>query len=227
MNSICKSQIGRYIQVLIDDGKTYTLMNEDYISGVKVTQAETDVLLRRDAVQKMVERHSSTVHFFMLQSDIDEFVKKVEYKLFRRQQYTEDSYIWVNEVLNMEGGDNYSIRRIHPNLVDTEGEYLSTSMQDSKGNYPYETELEGIRENGEVVHQYYFKNQSNDQIGEKRMFDVMGFGLVILPDSDSWLCICPLVTQEVLPCIFQYPALRHGILSCHSRLADDAIFLCF
>ena len=67
----------------------------------------------------------------------------------------------------MEGGDNYAIRRIHPNLVDTEGEYLSTSMQDGKENYPYETELEGIRENGEVVHQYYFKNKSNNQIGEK------------------------------------------------------------
>ncbi|MGN0324609.1 MAG: response regulator [Oliverpabstia sp.] len=167
MNSVCQSQIGRYIQVLIVDGKTYTLLNEYHISGVKVTQAEADALLGQEAVRKTFEHNSCTVHFFVLQSDIDEFVKKVEYKLFHKQQYAEDSYIWVNEVLNMEGGDNYAIRRIHPNLVDTEGEYLSTSMQDSKGNYPYETELEGIRENGEVVHQYYFKNKSNDQIGEK------------------------------------------------------------
>lgn len=167
MNSIGQSQIGRYIQVLFVDGRTYTLLNQDHISGVQVTQAEADALLRQEAVKKTVKHNSCTAHFFVLQSDIDEFVKKVEYKLFHKQQYAEDSYIWVNEVLNMKGGDNYAIRRIHPNLVDTEGEYLSTSMQDSKGNYPYETELEGIRENGEVVHQYYFKNKSNDQIGEK------------------------------------------------------------
>ncbi|MBR4026240.1 MAG: diguanylate cyclase, partial [Lachnospiraceae bacterium] len=52
-------------------------------------------------------------------------------------------------------------------LVESEGEYLSTSIQDIMGNYPYKTELEGIRENGEVFHFYYFKNKIGDDIQEK------------------------------------------------------------
>ena len=75
--------------------------------------------------------------------------------------------MWVNEVLNMEGGENYAVRRIHPNLVESEGEYLSTDMQDMKGNYPYLNELEAIRESGSFFHSYYFKNKLNDEIMEK------------------------------------------------------------
>ena len=161
------SEAGRSIQAIIIDSRAYTLLNADHKDGVEVTQAEAHDLLSREAVWKEAELGSCTIHFFALQTDIDEVVKNEEYRLIHMQQYSEDSYIWVNEVLNMEGGDSYAVRRIHPNLVETEGEYLSTSMQDIMGNYPYATELEGIRQNGEVVHQYYFKNKSDDQIGEK------------------------------------------------------------
>ena len=161
------SEAGRSIPAIIIDSRAYTLLNADHKDGVEVTQAEAHDLLSREAVWKEAELGSCTIHFFALQTDIDEVVKNEEYRLIHMQQYSEDSYIWVNEVLNMEGGDSYAVRRIHPNLVETEGEYLSTSMQDIMGNYPYATELEGIRQNGEVVHQYYFKNKSDDQIGEK------------------------------------------------------------
>lgn len=66
MKSICESQIGRYIQVLIADGSTYTLLNEEHISGVSVTQAEANALLRPEAVRKTVAHKNCAVHFFML-----------------------------------------------------------------------------------------------------------------------------------------------------------------
>ncbi len=75
-----------------------------------------------------------------------------------------NKYAWINEIINMEGGDDYAIRRIHPNLRDTEGMLLSTSMQDITGAYPYLEELEGIRENGEILYTYHFKNLQNDKI---------------------------------------------------------------
>ena len=64
----------------------------------------------------------------------------------------------------MQGGENYAIRKIHPNLTDTEGMLLSTSMQDITGAYPYLEELEGIREHGEILYTYHFKNLLNDEI---------------------------------------------------------------
>lgn len=79
--------------------------------------------------------------------------------------YQYEVYMWVNEVINYEGGDNYAIRKIHPNAE--EGVLLSTSMTDIKGNFPYLEELEGVNENGEIFFTYYFKKLSTDDIAEK------------------------------------------------------------
>lgn len=98
---------------------------------------------------------------------IDETVKKEVADGIRNRKFSNDSYIWVNEVINYEGGENYAIRRVHPNLIETEGDYLSTETQDIKGNLPYLTELEGIKKNGEVFSTYYFKKLASDEISEK------------------------------------------------------------
>ena len=81
-----------------------------------------------------------------------------------------DGYIWINEVINYEGGDGYAIRLVHPNLVDTEGSLLSTATQDLKGNTPYKTELEGVKRSGELFFSYWFKKKSNDLVSEKLTF---------------------------------------------------------
>jgi len=52
-------------------------------------------------------------------------------------------------------------------MDETEGEYLSTDMQDIKGNFPYLEELEGIKENGELFFNYYFKELSSLDVSEK------------------------------------------------------------
>ena len=97
---------------------------------------------------------------------IEEIVKDEIGDLIRSRDFSNDSYIWVNEVINYEGGENYAIRRIHPNLTDTEGMYLSTEMQDIKGNLPYLEELEGIKNNGELFYTYYFKELNSSEISQ-------------------------------------------------------------
>lgn len=81
----------------------------------------------------------------------------------------EDSngYIWVNHILNFEGGDNYARRIVHPNLPSTEGMLLSTNTTDIKGNRPYEIELNGIKENGELFFDYYFKKMNSNKVAHK------------------------------------------------------------
>ncbi|MGN0670598.1 MAG: ATP-binding protein [Oscillospiraceae bacterium] len=158
---------GDTVQAIIDDGSTIHLINRDNPNGVSISQAEKDALLEKEMICNSFEKDGQRVTFFALMSDIDDIVKEEEHELIHQQKYTDNSYIWVNEILDMNGGDNYAIRRIHPNLTSTEGEYLSTSTQDIEGNFPYKEELDGIRENGEVVHQYYFKNLSDDRIVEK------------------------------------------------------------
>lgn len=107
------------------------------------------------------------VYIVAKQQNMDEIVKSYIYEVIHDSVYGENGYVWVNEIVDYEGGENYAIRRIHPNLKDTEGQYLSTNKEDIKGNKPYLSELVGIKESGEVFHTYYFKNKGNDEIAEK------------------------------------------------------------
>ena len=81
--------------------------------------------------------------------------------------YIDDSYIWVQEVYNFDGGDKYAMRLIHPNLKDTEGTLLSTGTTDSEGNHPYKEELEGIKKDGHVFLDYTFKELYSDRVSMK------------------------------------------------------------
>jgi len=98
---------------------------------------------------------------------VNQVVKEYIADEIRNSNFVEGAYIWVNEVVNYEGGDNYAIRRVHPNLPETEGIYLSTKMTDVKGNMPYLEELEGVKKNGEIFFTYYFKKLDSDVVTKK------------------------------------------------------------
>jgi diguanylate cyclase (GGDEF)-like protein len=109
--------------------------------------------------------------YYLFYGVMEDYIQYITEEDLRKRIYGEDfsndAYIWVNEILDYNGGDNYAIRLIHPNLEDTEGMYLSTKMQDIKGNYPYLAELNGINENGEIYFNYFFKKKSSEEISEK------------------------------------------------------------
>jgi diguanylate cyclase (GGDEF)-like protein len=85
----------------------------------------------------------------------------------RNQTFADEGYIWVVEVKNWAGGDNYAVRVVHPNLPQTEGLPLSTSMKDERGNLIYLTQLVGVRDHGEVFQKYYFKRFDSSEVSEK------------------------------------------------------------
>lgn len=145
---------------LFSDGTVVELSAKADIEGMK-TRAETSKL------HKSILVGAFAIDLFAAERDLDEVAKKHIYEEIHSAAYDENEYIWVNEIVNFSGGDNYAIRRIHPNLKETEGSYLSTNQQDGKGNRPYQTELNRIKEKGEVLQTYYFKNRSNDEITQK------------------------------------------------------------
>jgi len=103
----------------------------------------------------------------------EELVNKTKARigdLIRQLHLIDNGYIWVNRIVNWDGGDKYAVRAIHPNLPHTEGSWLSTNTEDIKGNRPYEAELVGIKENGELFIEYYFKKMDSDKIAHKMSF---------------------------------------------------------
>jgi diguanylate cyclase (GGDEF)-like protein len=117
-------------------------------------------------------RHEETyaghrVVFGVSQQALDEEVKAQAAELIHQSRFSNDAYIWVNEIINYEGGTDYAVRRVHPNLPETEGMLLSTDMTDIQGNLPYLEELEGIRADGEIFFTYFFKKLNQETISEK------------------------------------------------------------
>lgn len=88
----------------------------------------------------------------------------------RKLRLIDDGYIWVNHIVNYGGGEKYAIRQIHPNLPHTEGMWLSTNTTDIMGNRPYEAELNGIKKDGELFFDYYFKKMGSEKIVHKISF---------------------------------------------------------
>mgnify|MGYP000855916810 CR=1 FL=1 len=121
---------------------------------------------------------------------IDSEIKEAAARKIKKLKFENDSYIWVNEILNYNGGENYAIRRIHPNLPDTEGMYLSTDMKDIKGNFPYLIELEGVKKDGELFFNYYFKELNSDNISEKLTY-------AKLYDEYDWIIAMGVQNNEI------------------------------
>ncbi len=115
----------------------------------------------------VVTRGDETVVFGISKNYIDELVKSEISDTIRNLKFDDNSYIWINEIINYNGGKNYAIRRVHPNLPETEGMYLSTDMTDGKGNFPYLTELQGVNKDGELFFSYYFKEPDSDAVSKK------------------------------------------------------------
>ncbi|MGE4583071.1 MAG: diguanylate cyclase [Sphaerochaeta sp.] len=159
--------------------KEWTLLVWDKNSGalvfdnqheVQEPQTRIESLNRLLPLYKIHALHTNgsyTVFFGIAQDRIDEEVKQNIAQEIYNSRYSEDSYIWVNEIKNYAGGDDYAIRRIHPNLRDTVGMSLSTKMTDIKGGTPYKTELEGVKQSGELFFTYYFQKMNSTVISEK------------------------------------------------------------
>lgn len=101
------------------------------------------------------------------ETDVKVEITRILKKKLHETTYSNEGYIWINEVKNYEGGNDYGIRLIHPNLPETEGERLSTYTKDANGNTPYKTQLEGVKNNNEIYYSFYFKKLNSNKVGKK------------------------------------------------------------
>lgn len=119
------------------------------------------------AIATNISSDGFNVYVFVSKDNAEDIVKGRVKDLVRAVRLGDDGYIWINQIVNYDGGDDYAIRLIHPNLPQTEGLKLSTNMQDAHGNFPYKKELEGVKRNGDLYFDYYFKKMNTDQISHK------------------------------------------------------------
>lgn len=160
------------------------------IAGVKMSGDSARDLIYNNTLELKKETYRNAVYDLMNLIDISrEHVKeahpdwteaeiKNEVTIILREYIyamdeADESYMWVQEIVNYKGGDDYAFRVIHPNLKETEGRKLSTNTTDGAGNFPYREELEGINKEGEVFLTYRFKELGSDKMSFKVTFSAL------------------------------------------------------
>lgn len=118
-------------------------------------------------LEKTVEVRNYAIKLRYPKAVYDQAVLEHTRELIYRYEFDDNSYIWINQIINYDGGDDFAIRLVHPNLRDTEGMLLSTYSTDVNGTTPYLTELEGVIANGDIYSRYYFQKKDSDAIKEK------------------------------------------------------------
>ena len=167
-------QHGELIQIILHNKQTnrYTFYYQDQVNQIPADIYSSQVMeyINSAPYSRTVDYRYKTLYIVASQENIDKQAQESIYKTIHAARYGEHAYVWVNEVVNFEGGDEYAIRRIHPVLQVGEGQYLSSNVQDALGNYHYRRELEEIKKNGEIFHTFYYKNLKDDSIGEKASY---------------------------------------------------------
>ncbi|NOU60932.1 ATP-binding protein [Marinifilum caeruleilacunae] len=145
-------------------------LNNQHIEQLRaqVVQSKKDYL-KSTIDRTILEIHQLEDYFSNLYTG-DSLKQKVQGHIINHIRKTiliDSGYIWVNEIIDYNGGDQYAIRLVHPNLPETEGQFLSTNTSDIKGNKPYLTELQGIKQDGELFFSYWFKEFKSNNVSQK------------------------------------------------------------
>ena len=99
--------------------------------------------------------------------ELEQAMTGIAYRKIYSETHIDGTYMWIQKVLDYNGGDGYAIRLIHPNLSDTEGSLLSTNTVNPSGVLAYKEELEGVKEHGSVFLTYDFKKLDSDEVTQK------------------------------------------------------------
>jgi len=192
-------------------------LNEDHLQQSQ----EQIIKAKKDYLKAVVDRTISEIALIekmhlQYNSNPDETTYnliKEQAKAFIRNTILQDSgYIWVDEVINYTGNDKFAIRIVHPNLPETEGDTISTSTRDIKGNTFYHTELEGVKRYGELYFSYWFKHFGNNKISQKLSY-------AKLYKKYNWIIASGVYLDDVEEFIVQEKSKSQLITNKHNKFA--------
>ena len=79
-------------------------------------------------------------------------------------------YVFILDLLDIQGGKDFAIMYANPNRPDLVGRYISDDLQDAEGKMFRKEFLQGLRERGECYVDYWYKKFDNPQPSPKTSF---------------------------------------------------------
>nr|WP_246433874.1 cache domain-containing protein [Spirochaeta isovalerica] len=167
------SDVPQLLEKLCTDNVSYALVRN---GEIRLNSAGSDFpdsldIESRSKIAKSAPVFGDTVlYVFFTHESYEKLIRSGGEEIVRKRILPDNEYVWINHILDYNGGDGYAIRLVHPNLPETEGMLLSTDMTDIMGNLPYRDELSGVNEKGEAFIEYYFKKMNSDEISHKMSY---------------------------------------------------------
>ena len=79
-------------------------------------------------------------------------------------------YVFILDLLDIQGGDKFALMYANPNRPDLIGKYISDELQDAKGKMFRKEFLQGLRERGECYVDYWYKKFDQPDPSPKTSF---------------------------------------------------------
>jgi C4-dicarboxylate-specific signal transduction histidine kinase len=121
---------------------------------------------QKSALKKEINTIIDIINYNATKSDEDERELKADtVRLLNNIKFNRDksNYIFVYQIMNMQGGDNFAKLLVNPNRPDLLGKPISTNYKDSNGKKFREAFLKDIRQKGESFTKYtYNKVYTNE-----------------------------------------------------------------
>jgi len=149
--------------------KQYEILDAQ-IEESKKTFSETQRNVLKREVDSIIEYIAfKQQHRPMMHPSDEEALKKEVYEWIRMIRFGKDlsNYLFVYEIINLEGGDNFAKMLINPNRPDLEGEYISDAYTDDNGKAFRKIFLQDIHKTGYSFVDYVYKKPDSTLLRPK------------------------------------------------------------
>lgn len=120
-----------------------------------------------------IKKENLVIEIFVEKEKLNSYIKEKIFQKLNKVEYGERGYLWIREIVNYNGGDNYAESIFHMRKMCDCELSLSTNKEDINGEKPYLKELQMLKEAGEIFQIYEFEEENQkrfDKAGYSKFF---------------------------------------------------------
>ncbi len=112
---------------------------------------------------------NTRIIYGITRATLDNVVKNSISKKVMYNDFEGNTWMWINEIRNYNGGKNYAARVVNPEERSSAGRLISTDVRDASGKEYLKNELETLQNEGEALYDYQVKNK-DDSISTRLVY---------------------------------------------------------
>ncbi|MCK5293151.1 MAG: cache domain-containing protein, partial [Arcobacteraceae bacterium] len=101
---------------------------------------------------------------------VEEELKNYLINRFNHLNMGKNKYLFILDLHNINGGDNFATMLVNPNRPDLIGKKLNDNYEDGKGKKFRKEFLEGLRQKGEIYTKYWYKKPNYKELKPKMSY---------------------------------------------------------